>query len=112
MSAGGISRLRAVGPAEEEPGLADIPVDVLRFAMLPEERRTLLLQVNDLLEEIDYGTVVIVMHEGTRHPDRDVREDPPHPATERRRLASAGDDERAGSHRHLSVRTARSRCRT
>ncbi len=64
MTAGGISRLRAVGPAEEEPGLADIPVDVLRFAMLPEERRTLLLQVNDLFEEIDYGTVVIVMHEG------------------------------------------------
>ena len=64
MSTGGISRLRAVGPAEEESGLADIPVDVLRFAMLPEERRTLLLQVNDLLEEIDYGTVVIVMHEG------------------------------------------------
>jgi hypothetical protein len=63
MSADRIARLRAVGP-EDETGLADIPVDVLRFAMLPEERRTLLLQVNDLLEEIDYGTVVIVMHEG------------------------------------------------
>jgi hypothetical protein len=60
----GSSRLRAVGPAEEASGLADISVDVLRFAMLPEERRTLLLQVSDLLEEIDYGTVVIVMHEG------------------------------------------------
>ena len=64
MSASGISRLRAVGPAENESALADIPVDVLRFAMLPDERRTLLLQVNDLVEEIDYGTVVIVMHEG------------------------------------------------
>jgi hypothetical protein len=64
MSADRISRLRAVGPAEDEPGLTDIPLDVLRFAMLPEERRTLLLQVNDLLEQIDYGTVVIVMHEG------------------------------------------------
>jgi hypothetical protein len=53
-----------VGSAEDETGLADIPVDVLRFAMLPEERRTLLLQVNDLVDEIDYGTVVIVMHEG------------------------------------------------
>ena len=63
MSTGGTSRLRAVG-LEDPSGLADIPVDVLRFAMLPEERRTLLLQVNDLLEEIDYGTVVIVMHEG------------------------------------------------
>ena len=60
----GISRLRAVGPAEDDSGFADIPVDVLRFAMLPEDRRTLLLQVNDLLEEIDYGTVVIVKHEG------------------------------------------------
>jgi hypothetical protein len=64
MSASGISRLRAVGPAKDESALADIPVDVLRFAMLPEERRTLLLQVNDLLGEIDDGTVVIVMHEG------------------------------------------------
>jgi hypothetical protein len=64
MSTGGISRLRAVGPGEDESGLANIPVDVLRFAMLPQERRTLLLQVNDLLEQIDYGTVVIVMHEG------------------------------------------------
>jgi hypothetical protein len=64
MSADRIARLRAVGPAEDEPGLADIPVDVLRFAVLPEERRTLLLQVNDLVDEIDYGTVVIVMHEG------------------------------------------------
>jgi hypothetical protein len=64
VSAGSISRLRAVGPAQGELALADIPVEVLRFAMLPEERRTLLLQVNDLLEEIDYGAVVIVMHEG------------------------------------------------
>ena len=64
MSAGGISRLRAVRPVEAEPGLTDIPVDVLRLAVLPDERRTLLLQVHDLLGEIDYGTVVIVMHEG------------------------------------------------
>ncbi len=64
MNANGIPRLRAVDPAEDPSGMADIPLDVLRFAMLPEERRTLLLQVNDLLEEIDYGTVVIVMHEG------------------------------------------------
>ena len=63
MSTSGISRLRAVDPAGDDSGLADIPVDVLRFAVLPEDRRTLLLQVNDLLEEIDYGTVVIVMHE-------------------------------------------------
>lgn len=64
MSAEAISRLRVVGPTKEERALGDIPVEVLRFAMLPEERRTLLVQVNDLLEEIGYGTVVIVMHEG------------------------------------------------
>jgi hypothetical protein len=63
MSADRTDRLRAVG-SEDDTGLADIPVDVLGFAMLPEERRALLLQVNDLLEEIDYGTVVIVMHDG------------------------------------------------
>ena len=56
--------MRAVAPEEDRSGLADIPVDVLRLALLPEERRTLLLQVNDLLAEIDYGTVVIVIHEG------------------------------------------------
>ena len=53
----------AARSTDDDSGFADIPVDVLRFAMLPEDRRTLLLQVNDLLEEIDYGTVVIVMHE-------------------------------------------------
>jgi hypothetical protein len=58
-----IPRLHAVGPSEGE-GSGDIPVDVLRFATLAKERRTLLLQVNDLLDQIDYGTVVIVMHEG------------------------------------------------
>ena len=63
VSAGGISAAsRRTGGRRAD--LADIPVDVLRFAMLPEERRTLLIQVNDLLEEIDYGTVVIVMHDG------------------------------------------------
>ena len=39
-------------------------MEVLRFATLPEDRRTFLLQVNDLLGQIDYGAVVIVMHEG------------------------------------------------
>lgn len=56
--------MRAVGLAETDPSLTDVPIDVLRFAMLPEERRTVLLQANDLLKEIDFGTVVIVMHEG------------------------------------------------
>lgn len=63
MSANAIPRLRAVGPSKDE-GRGNVPVDVLRFATLPTERGTLLLQVSDLLEQIAYGTVVIVMHEG------------------------------------------------
>jgi hypothetical protein len=39
-------------------------MEILRFVALPEDRRTLLLQVNDLLDQIDYGAVVLVMHEG------------------------------------------------
>ena len=64
MSVSRISRLRAVGPTEGGDNASDVPLEVLRFASLPEERRTLLMQVNDLLGQIDYGTVVIVMHEG------------------------------------------------
>ena len=58
-----IPRLHAVGTGE---GGSDggVPMEVLRFATLPEDRRTFLLQVNDLLGQIDYGAVVIVMHEG------------------------------------------------
>lgn len=61
---GGIPRLRAVGPAHGERHVNDLPADVLRFAALPDDRRILLLQVGDFLEEIDYGSVVVVMHEG------------------------------------------------
>ena len=64
MTAGRIPRLRAVGPTEGGGSSDNIPMEILRFATLPEDRRALLLQVNDLLEQIDYGTVVIVMHEG------------------------------------------------
>ena len=64
MSVSRISRLRAVGPTEDGENAGDVPLEVLRFATLSEERRTLLMQVNDLLAQIDYGTVVIVMHEG------------------------------------------------
>jgi hypothetical protein len=39
-------------------------MEVLRFATLPGDRRTFLLQVNDVLGQIDYGAVVILMHEG------------------------------------------------
>lgn len=65
MSADRISRLRAVGSRERSDSAArDVPMEVLRFATLAEDRRTLLMQVSDLLEQIDFGTVVLVMHEG------------------------------------------------
>jgi hypothetical protein len=64
VSAGRIPRLRSVGPTEGVGSSDNIPIEVLRFATIPEDRRTLLIQVSDLLDQIDYGTVVIVMHEG------------------------------------------------
>jgi hypothetical protein len=59
-----IPRLRAVGATKDGGNAGDVPMEVLRFAALPEDRRTLLMQVSDLLQQIEYGTVVIVMHEG------------------------------------------------
>jgi hypothetical protein len=64
MSANQSSRLRAVGASEDGGSAGGVPMEVLRFATLPESRRTLLMQVSDLLEQIDFGNVVIVMHEG------------------------------------------------
>lgn len=55
--------MRAVDSTEDRAS-ASVPVEVLRFASLPEDRRALLLLVSDFLEEIDYGTVVVVMHDG------------------------------------------------
>ena len=46
------------GPAHAEP-----PVDVIRSS-LDEDRRKLLLNVHELLEEISYGNVVIVLQDG------------------------------------------------
>jgi len=57
-------RLRSVGPGDRSAASRKIPVEVLSFATLPHERRELLLQVNDLLDQIAFGTVVIVLHEG------------------------------------------------
>jgi hypothetical protein len=42
----------------------DLPVDVIRFSALDADRRKLLLDVHDLLEEISYGNVVIVLQDG------------------------------------------------
>lgn len=64
MSADRISRLRAVGSIECGGSASDIPLEVLRFTTLPDDRRRLLMQVSDLLDQIDFGAVVIVMHEG------------------------------------------------
>ena len=58
-----IPRLHAVGTSEEGSD-AGVPMEVLRFATLLEDRRMLLVHVNDLLGQIDYGAVVIVLHEG------------------------------------------------
>jgi len=57
-------RLQAVEWIRSPEGSIDVPADVLRLVSLPEERRSLLLQVTDLIDEIAFGTVVIVMHEG------------------------------------------------
>lgn len=63
MSDGIVPRLRAVDPSPS--GVGDIPVEIIRFATLPEDRRVLLLQVSDLLDQISFGTVVMVIHDGT-----------------------------------------------
>jgi hypothetical protein len=41
----------------------ELPLDALRYAELPEDRRRILLHVSELLDAIDYGTVVLVMHD-------------------------------------------------
>jgi hypothetical protein len=64
MSDGIVPRLQAVGPSPGGRGVGDIPVEIIRFATLPEDRRALLIQVSDLLDQIAFGTVVIVIHEG------------------------------------------------
>jgi len=61
--AGDRPRLAAVEPRNAGPG-GRVPPDVLRLAALPEERRALLLQLNDLVDQIAFGTVVVVLHEG------------------------------------------------
>ena len=43
---------------------ADIPDDVLRYASFDPERRALLLHVSELLDDIAFGTVVIVLQDG------------------------------------------------
>ena len=61
MSAVATARLRVAAP-EDRP--AEIPEDVLRYAALDGERRSLLLHVNELLDEIAFGSVVMVLQDG------------------------------------------------
>ena len=61
MSAEGPARLRVVTPPDPP---VEIPEDVLRFAGMDAERRALLLHVDDLLQEIAFGTVVMVLQDG------------------------------------------------
>jgi hypothetical protein len=60
MSAERVRRLRAVS----DPGPRDIPEQVLFFAALSAERQKLLMHVNELVNEIKYGTVVVVLQDG------------------------------------------------
>ena len=62
MSAVGTVRLRVVAPNDRP---AEIPEDLLRYAALDGPRRSLLLHVNELLDAIAYGTVVVVVQDGT-----------------------------------------------
>jgi hypothetical protein len=57
-------RLQVVRVQGDGADASDVPLEILRFAALPGDRRTLLMQVSDLLQQIEYGTVVIVMHDG------------------------------------------------
>lgn len=41
-----------------------VPEEVLRFAGLVPEQRRLLMHVNELLGDIPFGTVVLVMQDG------------------------------------------------
>ena len=42
----------------------DLPIDGIRFASLPDDRRTLLMHVHELLDSIAYGTVMLVVQDG------------------------------------------------
>jgi hypothetical protein len=61
MSAGAAARRH---PESESGNTRQLPADVLRFAALPEEHRRILLHVSDLLGEISFGNVVIVLQDG------------------------------------------------
>ena len=57
---------RRAGPraAVDCRGSGDVPAEVAPFAALPEEQRKLLMHVSELLGEIAYGNVMIVLQDG------------------------------------------------
>jgi hypothetical protein len=61
VTVGGPVRLHAVAPAD---GPAEVPSDIARYADLDPARRALLLRMDELLDEIVFGTVVIVLQDG------------------------------------------------
>ena len=61
MSAEASPRLRSV---DTPSGSREVAEEVLRHAALPQERRRLPMHVVELLSEIAYGTVVIVLQDG------------------------------------------------
>jgi hypothetical protein len=61
MSAGAPTRLHVVASSD---GPVEIPEDVVRYGALDPDRRALLLHVDELLDEIAFGTVVMVLQDG------------------------------------------------
>jgi hypothetical protein len=47
-----------------EEGTGQIPPEVLQFAALPDDQRKLLIHVSELLGEIAFGNIVIVLQDG------------------------------------------------
>jgi hypothetical protein len=47
-----------------EPKATHLPEEVQRFGGLPAEQRLLLLHVHELLADIPFGTVVLVLQDG------------------------------------------------
>lgn len=61
MSAVSLTLLRSVDDSMEPD---EIQAELRRYASIPRERRELLLHIDDLLSEIAFGTVVIVVQDG------------------------------------------------
>ena len=45
--------------------MSDLPTEVIRFAGLTRDEQEILLKIHDMMRAIPYGTIELVMHEGT-----------------------------------------------